>query len=33
LRVRFLSQEHRMIYTIYEKDKEIDISSFKGHYE
>ena len=30
---RRVSQEHRMIYTIYEKDKEIDISSFKGHYE
>lgn len=30
---RGISQEHRMIYTIYEKNKEIDISSFKGHYE
>ena len=30
---RRVSQEHRMIYTIYEKDKEIDIGSFKGHYE
>ncbi len=30
---RRVSQEHRMIYTIYEKEKEIDISSFKGHYE
>lgn len=30
---RRVNHEHRMIYTIYEKDKEIDISSFKGHYE
>ena len=30
---RRVSQEDRMVYTIYEKEEEIDISSFKGHYE
>jgi toxin YoeB len=23
----------RMVYTIYEEEKEIDVSSFKGHYQ
>ena len=23
----------RMVYTIYEKEKEIDVTSFRGHYE
>ena len=30
---RRVNLEDRMIYTIYEDKKEIDISSFKGHYE
>ncbi len=30
---RRVNLEDRMIYTIYEEKKEIDISSFKGHYE
>ncbi|MCD4794151.1 MAG: Txe/YoeB family addiction module toxin [Bacteroidales bacterium] len=29
---RRVNHKDRMIYTIYEKNKEIDISSFKGHY-
>ncbi|MCK4663072.1 MAG: Txe/YoeB family addiction module toxin [Bacteroidales bacterium] len=29
---RRVNLEDRMIYTIYEDKKEIDISSFKGHY-
>lgn len=28
-----LNQKDRMIYTIYEEVKEIDVSSFRGHYE
>ena len=30
---RRVNQEDRVIYTIYEKEKAIDISSFRGHYE
>ena len=30
---RRVNLEDRMIYTIYEDKKEIDISSFKGHYK
>ena len=30
---RRVNHADRMIYTIYEKEKEIDISSFKGHYD
>jgi len=30
---RRVTDVDRMINTIYEEDKEIDISSFKGHYE
>lgn len=29
---RRVNHKDRMVYTIYEKEKEIDISSFKGHY-
>ena len=29
---RRVNHKDRMIYTIYENNKEIDISSFKGHY-
>lgn len=29
---RRVNLEDRMVYTIYEDTKEIDISSFKGHY-
>lgn len=30
---RRVNQKDRMIYTIYEKLREIDISSFRGHYD
>ncbi len=30
---RRVNQKDRMIYTIYEEEKEVDVSSFKGHYE
>ncbi len=30
---RRVNQKDRMIYTIYEDIREIDISSFRGHYE
>jgi len=30
---RRVNHEDRLVYTIYEKEKEIDISSFKYHYE
>ena len=30
---RRVNQKDRMIYTIYEKIQEIDISSFRGHYD
>lgn len=30
---RRVNQKDRIIYTIYENLKEIDISSFRGHYE
>ena len=30
---RRVNHTDRMIYTIYEKEKEIDVSSFKGHYD
>lgn len=30
---RRVNQKDRMIYTIYEKLQEIDISSFRGHYD
>ncbi|MFK7949794.1 MAG: Txe/YoeB family addiction module toxin [Saprospiraceae bacterium] len=30
---RRVNQKDRMIYTIYEEEKEIDVSSFRGHYE
>lgn len=30
---RRVNHKDRCIYTIYENKKEIDISSFKGHYE
>jgi len=30
---RRVNLKDRMIYTIYEESKEIDVSSFKGHYE
>ncbi len=30
---RRINRKDRMVYTIYEKEKEIDISSFRGHYE
>jgi len=29
---RRVSREDRLVYTIYEDTKEIDISSFRGHY-
>jgi len=29
---RRVNHVDRMIYTVYEKEKEIDVSSFKGHY-
>jgi len=29
---RRINQKDRLVYTIYEKIKEIDISSYKGHY-
>jgi toxin YoeB len=30
---RRVNHKDRLIYTIYEESKEIDISSFRGHYE
>ncbi len=30
---RRVNDTDRMVYTIYEEEKEIDVSSFKGHYE
>jgi toxin YoeB len=30
---RKVNDADRMIYTIYDEEKEIDVSSFKGHYE
>jgi len=30
---RRVNRKDRMVYTIYEETKEIDISSFRGHYE
>lgn len=30
---RRVNQKDRMVYTIYEKLQEIDISSFRGHYD
>jgi toxin YoeB len=30
---RRINLKDRMVYTIYEDSKEIDISSFRGHYE
>ncbi len=30
---RRVNQTDRMVYTIYEKNKEIDISSCRGHYD
>jgi len=30
---RRVNQKDRMIYTIYEQLQEIDVSSFRGHYE
>jgi len=30
---RRVNHKDRLIYTIYEEFKEIDISSFRGHYE
>lgn len=30
---RRVNDADRMIYTIYDEEKEIDVSSFKGHYE
>lgn len=30
---RRVNETDRMIYTIYDAEKEIDVSSFKGHYE
>ena len=30
---RRINREDRMVYTLYEETEEIDISSFKGHYE
>ncbi len=30
---RRINHKDRLIYTIYESTKEIDISSFRGHYE
>lgn len=30
---RRVNQKDRVVYTIYENVKEIDISSFRGHYE
>ena len=30
---RRVNQKDRMIYTIYEKLQEVDVSSFRGHYD
>ena len=30
---RRVNHKDRLIYTIYEEQKEIDISSFRGHYD
>jgi toxin YoeB len=30
---RRVNQKDRLVYTIYEARKEIDVSSFRGHYE
>jgi toxin YoeB len=30
---RRVNDVDRMVYTIYEEEKEIDVSSFKGHYQ
>ena len=30
---RRVNKVDRMIYTVYENEKEVDVSSFKGHYE
>jgi toxin YoeB len=29
---RRINQKDRLVYTIYESEKEVDISSFRGHY-
>jgi len=29
---RRVNHSDRMVYTIYEEEKEVDVSSFKGHY-
>ncbi len=30
---RRVNRKDRMVYTIYEEEKEVEISSFRGHYE
>jgi len=30
---RRVNDADRMVYTVYEEEKEIDVSSFKGHYQ